>query len=70
MVLSDGLAAISVFIAPHPVKPGSVQPGLSHQGATNVYVRQLGDHLVTVVGEAPAESVKAIANAVEYRKPN
>ena len=70
MVLSDGLAAVSVFIAPHPAKPGAVQSGLSHQGATNVYVRQVGDHLVTVVGEAPAESVKAIANAVEYRKPN
>ncbi len=69
MVLSDGLAAVSVFIAPHPVKAGAVQPGLSRQGATNVYIRQIGDHLITVVGEAPAESVKAIANAVEYRKP-
>ena len=70
MVLSDGLAAVSGFIAPHPMKSGNVQAGLSRQGATNVYVRQMGDHLVTVVGEAPAESVKAIANAVEFRKPN
>ena len=70
MVLSDGLAAVSVFIAPHPMKSGNVQAGLSRQGATNVYVRQMGDHLVTVIGEAPAESVKAIANAVEFRKPN
>ena len=70
IVLSDGLAAISIFIAPHPVKAGAVQSGLSRQGATNVYIRQVGGHLVTVVGEAPAESVKAIANAVEYRKPN
>jgi sigma-E factor negative regulatory protein RseB len=69
MVLSDGLAAVSVFIAPHPVKAGAVQAGLSRQGATNVYIRQIGDHLVTVIGEAPAESIKAIANAVEYRKP-
>jgi negative regulator of sigma E activity len=46
-----------------------VQAGLSRQGATNVYIRQIGDHLVTVIGEAPAESIKAIANAVEYRKP-
>ena len=70
MVLSDGLAAVSVFIAPHPVKAGTAQSGLSRQGATNVYIRQVSDHLVTVVGEVPAESVKAIANAVEYRKPN
>jgi sigma-E factor negative regulatory protein RseB len=70
IVLSDGLAAVSVFIAPHPVKSGVIQSGLSRQGATNVYIRQIGEHLVTVVGEAPAESVKSIANGVEYRKPN
>jgi len=38
------------------------------QGAINVYMRPVGGYWVTVVGEAPAESVKYIANAVEYRK--
>jgi sigma-E factor negative regulatory protein RseB len=68
MVLSDGLAAVSVFIEPATGKPAVSQTGLVRQGATNVYVRSVGNYWVTVVGEAPAESVKYIADAVEYRK--
>jgi len=44
------------------------QPGLVRQGPVNVYMRPVGSYWVTVVGEAPAESVKYIADAVEYRK--
>jgi negative regulator of sigma E activity len=32
-------------------------------------VRKLEDHLVTVVGEVPAEGVRQIADSVEYRRP-
>ena len=66
IVLSDGLAAISVFI--EPVKQSAPPPGLVRQGAINVYMRQLGNHWITVVGEAPADSVKYVADAVEFRK--
>jgi len=31
-------------------------------------VRPVGSYWVTVVGEAPPESVKYVANAVEYRR--
>lgn len=69
IVLSDGLAAISIFIelsgASRPVTAE-----ISRQGAINVYARQIGEHKITVVGEAPVESVRYIANSVEYRKPN
>ncbi|HXZ54611.1 MAG TPA: MucB/RseB C-terminal domain-containing protein [Burkholderiales bacterium] len=68
IVLSDGLAAISVFIEPVSGKRPSPQAGLSRQGAINVYTRPVGNYWVTVVGEAPAESVKYVANAVEYHK--
>ena len=68
IVLSDGLAAVSVFIEPAGGRQSISQPGLVRQGATNVYVRPVGDHWITVVGEAPAESVRYIADAVEYRK--
>jgi len=68
IVLSDGLAAISVFIEPATGKRPVPQAGLARQGAINVYVRPVGNYWVTVVGEAPAESVKYVANAVEYRK--
>lgn len=69
IVLSDGLAAVSIFIEPSVARMQPSRPETSRQGAINVYVRQLGDHRITVVGEAPAESVRNIAHAVEYRKP-
>ena len=68
IVLSDGLAAISVFIEPASSKRPQSQSGLARQGAINVYTRPVGNYWVTVVGEAPAESVKYVANAVEYHK--
>jgi sigma-E factor negative regulatory protein RseB len=68
IVLSDGLAAISVFIEPGQSKRPAPHPGLVRQGAINVYVRPVGNYWVTVVGEAPPESVKYVANAVEHRK--
>jgi sigma-E factor negative regulatory protein RseB len=68
IVLSDGLAAISVFIEPTNSKRPVPHAGLARQGAINVYTRPVGNYWVTVVGEAPAESVKYVANAVEYHK--
>jgi sigma-E factor negative regulatory protein RseB len=69
IVFSDGLAAVSVFIEPESARNASRRPGLSRQGAINIFARQLDNHWVTVVGEAPPESVKQFANAVEHRKP-
>ena len=69
IVFSDGLAAVAGFIEPVAAGNAARQPGLSRQGAINVFARRLENHWVTVVGEAPAQSVKLIANTVEYRKP-
>ncbi|MFH1602816.1 MAG: MucB/RseB C-terminal domain-containing protein [Pseudomonadota bacterium] len=69
VIYSDGLAAVSVFIEPLANKTSMPLPGLSHHGAINIYSRRIADHLVTVVGETPAESVKKLADSVEYRKP-
>jgi sigma-E factor negative regulatory protein RseB len=69
IVMSDGLAAVSIFIEPSVARLSQGKPEVSRQGAINVFVRQLGEHRITVVGEAPADSVRFIANAVEYRKP-
>lgn len=68
IVLSDGLAAVSIFIEPAVSKHPAPNPGLVRQGAVNVYMRPVGNYWVTVVGEAPPESVKYIANAVEHRR--
>jgi sigma-E factor negative regulatory protein RseB len=69
IVVSDGLAAVSVFVEPLGARTGQPQVGLARHGALNVYVRKLDNHLVTVVGEVPAESVRQIAHNVEYRRP-
>jgi sigma-E factor negative regulatory protein RseB len=65
IVFSDGLAAVSVFIEPLP--SARVVPQLSHQGAVNIYTRPVADHMVTVLGEAPAATVMQIANSLEFR---
>ncbi len=68
VVYSDGLAAVSVFIEPLENR-GGVRTGLASMGAIHIYTREVANHMVTVVGEAPALSVQRIADAVEYRRP-
>ena len=67
IVYSDGIAAVSIFIEPMSGRPERAQIGLAGLGAVNVYTREVADHLVTVVGEAPAASVQRIGNTVEFR---
>ena len=69
IVYSDGLVAVSVFIEPLEARNDPVRTGLSSMGAIHIYTREVENHKVTVVGEAPAVSVQRIANAVEYRRP-
>ena len=69
VVYSDGLAAVSVFIEPLAGRAEPVLTGLSSLGAVNIFTRQVANHLVTVVGEAPAASVQRIGRTVEYRRP-
>ena len=69
VVYSDGLAAVSVFIEPLEARREPPRTGLASFGAIHIYTREVANHMVTVVGEAPAASVQRIANAVEYRRP-
>ena len=69
VVYSDGLAAVSVFIEPMAGRSDSARMGLASLGAIHIYTREVANHRVTVVGEAPAASVQRIGNAVEYRRP-
>jgi sigma-E factor negative regulatory protein RseB len=65
IVLSDGLAAVSIFIEPMPRSPTAQT--LSHQGAVNIYKRSYRNHVVTVLGEAPAATIMQIANSLELK---
>jgi len=69
VVYSDGLAAVSVFIEPLQARREPPRTGLASLGAIHIFTREVANHMVTVVGEAPAASVQRIANAVEYRSP-
>ena len=69
VVYSDGIAAVSVFIEPMGARADPVQAGTASLGAIHIYTREVANHRVTVVGEAPAASVQRIGNAVEYHRP-
>jgi sigma-E factor negative regulatory protein RseB len=70
IVYSDGLAAVSVFIEPVDTQRDAIRTGLSSMGAVNIFTRELANHLVTVVGEAPPKTVRQIADHVEYHELN
>lgn len=63
LVFSDGLAAVSVFIEA-ATRGGAPNQGAFQQGAINVYTRQTGEQMITVLGEAPAATVAQIGNSV------
>ncbi|HYM48512.1 MAG TPA: MucB/RseB C-terminal domain-containing protein [Burkholderiaceae bacterium] len=77
-VFSDGLATVSVFIQPHSALAASGAPAAANSqmptadalqihGPTSAYSRRVGDSLVTVVGEVPPSTVRAVAGSVEFR---
>jgi len=66
IVLTDGLAAVSVFIEPGPTKQ-RVNEGLVQHGAINIYTRMVGEQRITVLGETPAVTVMQIANSLAPR---
>lgn len=61
MVYSDGLAAVSVYVE-QSGEEATIKPGVSQLGTNNAYTRQQGTLQITVIGEVPAITVKAIAN--------
>lgn len=67
LVLSDGLAAISVFIETFdPESDQSIRQGGVQQGAVNIYRMRLASWWLTVVGTVPAQTVHDLAHAVQY----
>ena len=62
MILSDGLAGVSVFI--EKAKSFPTETSMEKMGAVNAYVRTVDGNYVTVVGEVPAMAVKAIGEAL------
>jgi len=68
LVYSDGLAAVSIFIESVQGRRDAVRRGAAAVGGVNIFVREVEGHIVTVVGEAPAASVRRIADQVRYER--
>ena len=64
MMLSDGLASVSVFVEPGKDKKAE---GRSRVGASNAFSVASGDFRVTAVGEVPAATVEQIARSMQPR---
>lgn len=78
MVLSDGLASVSVFIEPNTAKTSgkgndshatntaaNATAELSRVGSALAYTTEAYAHRITAVGEVPANTLRAIATAVQ-----
>ena len=65
MVYSDGLASISIFI--EPVAPQDAVEGDASKGPVNVSTRRHGDFWLTIVGDAPAASIRQMAAAIDLK---
>ena len=63
LVLSDGLAMISVFVEPAADTPRPSE-ATSADGALSVFVRPMGEHLVTVLGEVPPAAARQVGRSV------
>ena len=66
IVLSDGLATISVFVEPAgmPARPAEAA---SEEGTTSFFVRPAGDNVVTVLGEVPIAAAQQVGRSVSRR---
>lgn len=69
LLVSDGLTVISVFSAERP-NPSKALNGVSKIGAVNAYGRMVGTFHITVVGEAPPETVKMIGDGLKQASAN
>jgi sigma-E factor negative regulatory protein RseB len=69
VVISDGLASVSVFIEGPPAPPRQATEGQGRVGSAFAYSKVVADHQVTAVGEVPPQTVEYIAAGVAPAKP-
>jgi len=69
MVYSDGLAAVSVYVEGNQDGSLGKDTGISRMGTTHAFSRLADGVLITVVGDVPAATVRAIGESVKLRIP-
>lgn len=65
VLLSDGISAISIFTRRMTSAPDKPFHGVTQMGAVNAYGRTVGTVQITVVGEAPQETVKMVGDGYQ-----
>ena len=63
LVFSDGLATMSVFIEPMS-SPARTAEATNEDGALSVFVRPMGENMVTVLGEVPPAAAQQVGRSV------
>jgi sigma-E factor negative regulatory protein RseB len=66
LVYSDGIATLSVFVEPMSSPPRSAE-ATNEDADLSVFVRPMGEHLVTVLGEVPPAAVQQVGRSVARR---
>lgn len=67
LVLSDGLASISVFIEPVDTLSQRLKADSgSKKGSTHLYRKRIGDYWLTATGETPLETLHHLGNNTEF----
>lgn len=66
LVISDGLAAISVFIEPYDAGPEPPANGMASAGAMNIFQARIAGHRLTALGEVPVGTLRDIVEHTEY----
>ncbi len=70
LVLSDGLATISIFIEPYLNDRSEYQPlGAARIGSVNVYGIKVANFWLTVLGEVPAGTLEQLARSIQFVQP-
>lgn len=71
LVLSDGLATISVFIESFDAARStrSLTKGAARNGAINVFATRIGDYWLTTLGAVPVATLQAVAEQTQFVPP-
>lgn len=67
LILSDGLATISIFIEPYLPERSEYEPqGAARSGSVNIFGIKVDNFWLTVLGEVPAATLEQLAQSIQY----
>ena len=70
LVLSDGLATISIFIEPYRAERSEyLSQGAARSGSVNIFGIRIANFWLTVLGEVPATTLELLAQSIQYVPP-